>query len=63
MNRRVTVGDLKDGQVYGMLLCPKCRSESSADRRDYWYLPSNHAFKCCKVNVHLVKKETRYVSI
>ena len=61
--RRITVGDLKDGQAYGMLLCPKCGSEFSADRGDYWHMPLHHVMKCCNVNSRLVRKETRYVNV
>lgn len=63
MAKRVTRADLRDGQAYGILLCPKCGGEYSADRRDYWAMPPSKVFTCCGINCRLVRKVTRYVPV
>ena len=63
MTKQFTIDNLRDGQAYGMLYCPKCGGEFSADRRDYWNVPAGYVFKCCGVNSRLVRKVTSYQEV
>lgn len=64
----VTVSDLPESPTYGTLLyCPRCGEEYSANKGDYFWLPDDHVFECCKVNglcglMELVTKRTVYVA-
>lgn len=57
---KVTVADLKDQICMNgprpFLYCSKCGAEYSANAADYWNVPKDHVFKCCKRNMSLVVK-------
>lgn len=57
---RVTVGMLADGMgtpyPRPLLYCAACHGEYSANRADYWYLPRDHVFTCCRRNLALVRR-------
>lgn len=58
MSKAITAASLKDqlGTMYPrpFLYCRKCGAEYSAHAGDYWNLPGNHVFRCCRVNMMLV---------
>lgn len=58
---RVTVDTLPVSPAYGQLLkCFHCHGEYSACRSDYFLLPSDHIFTCCRLPLRLVTKQTVY---
>ena len=71
MSRAIKVKDLKNqigisGNVVvnnPFLYCRKCGAEYSANAGDYFMAPSDHVFKCCNVNMLLVKKHTQYEEV
>ena len=51
MKDQILTGDRK------VLHCPKCNSEFSGNKGDYYFLPENHVFVCsCGTEMELVKK-------
>lgn len=45
-----------------LLYCARCGMECSANKGDYWQLPSTYTFRCCKRLMRLVFKRTVYVA-
>jgi hypothetical protein len=56
----VTVALLKSLEIRAFLLCPECQSEYSADASDYWTMPEDQVFVCCRVPNKLMEKVITY---
>lgn len=60
----ITVEQLPDRPTPGVFLfCSKCRGEFSATRGDYFQLDPTAPMKCCEVNLHLVRRESKLVEL
>ncbi len=62
--RRVTVGDLRDGDNgagRAFLYCTKCGERNSADARDYFAASLAHVFKHCGRNMIRVQERCTLV--
>jgi hypothetical protein len=61
------VNDLPDPVPYGVSLhCPKCGSDFSATRGDYFWATADHVFRCTcagRPYLRLTQKITRYVEV
>lgn len=62
--KAIKVSDLKDqiGTPYPrpILKCLVCDNEYSANAGDYFMLPFNHVFKCCRRNMALMIKRAAF---
>lgn len=63
----VKVSDLKNqtGECGSrpFLLCLECRSESSANASDYFFMSPDEVFECCGTEMRLVTKKVSYVEV
>jgi len=46
-----------------LLKCFRCGAEYSATAGDYFLLPEDHVFKCCKVNLALVERQVTFAPV
>lgn len=63
----VKVKDLRDlmgvSQPHEFLHCSKCYGQYSANAADYWNLPADYTFKCCRRNMMLVRRVSTLVEV
>lgn len=67
MARRVTVADLQQqtgtAGPHPFLYCPTCGAEYSANAADYWCLPDDYVFRCCRRNMLHVIRESILIQV
>jgi hypothetical protein len=57
------IKNLRRGERERIAYCPKCDSECSANKADYFFAPEDYPLKCCNRIMDIVVKKTIFEEV